>query len=119
MIDFLKLVVSCLPLFIEKVEWDGDSLVLSGDDWSFVTNSAWRVSKDKELLFACWDSLEDVCAGGMEGLSVIDVSWVIKEQPIDPSFILSDGRRIDVFCSSFAEPWIMNLPDDNVYVGNS
>lgn len=47
------------------------------------------------------------------------VSWIVKQQPIDPSFILSDDRRLDVFCSSFAEPWVMNLPGNNVYVGNS
>lgn len=119
MIDFLKLIVPFFPLFIQRVEWNGDSLVLSGDDWSFVTSSAWRVSKDKTLLFACWDDRDDVCPKGMEDLSILGISWIVDNQPIDPSLILSDGRRLDVFCSSFCEPWIMSLPDNSVYVGNS
>lgn len=119
MIDFVKLVKSFLPLCIRKVEWDGDSLIISGDDWSFVTSSAWRVSQGKELLFACWDNEVETCAEGLAGLSVVNISWVASTQPIDPSFIFSDGKRLDVFCSSFFEPWVMNLPDNSVYVGNS
>lgn len=53
MFDFLKLILSFLPLCIKNVKWDGDSLVLSGGNWGFVSGSAWRVSQGKELLFAC------------------------------------------------------------------
>lgn len=45
--DFLKIAVSFLLLSIKKIEWDDDSLILSGGEWSFVTCSAWRVSQDK------------------------------------------------------------------------
>lgn len=119
MFDFLRVVVSFLPLDIKNVEWDSDSLVVSGDDWSFVTTSAWRVSQGKELLFTCWDNQLDVNIEGLVGLTIVDVSWVSDGQPIDPSFILSDGRRLDVFCSFICEPWVMNLPGNSVYVGNS
>ena len=119
MIDFLRLVMSFIPLCIKEVEWDGDSLVISGEDWRFVTNSAWRVSQSKDLLFACWDNEVGARVEGLTGLSVVHVSWIANDQPIDPSFTLSDGRRLDVFCSSLSEPWVMKLPDNRIYIGNS
>lgn len=119
MFDFLKLAISFLPLSIKIVEWDGDSLVVSGENWSFTTSSAWRVSEGKELLFACWDDQANTRTEELAGLSIVNMSWIANFQPIDPSFVLSDGRRLDVFCSSFLEPWVMSLPDDSVYVGNS
>lgn len=119
MFDFLRLVISFCPLRIKSVEWDGDFLIISGDGWRFCTSSVWRVSKGKEMLFACWDGQVNVRIEELVGLAVENVSWVTKDQPIDPSFTLSDGTRLDVFCSSVCEPWVMNLPNDIVYVGNS
>ncbi|WP_144076980.1 hypothetical protein [Salinicola socius] len=119
MFDFMNLVVSFAPLHIKNVEWDGDFLVISGDNWKFVTNSVWRISQGKELLFACWDDQVDTTIEELIGLSVVSMSWVNNDQPIDPSFILSDDRRLDVFCSYSSEPWVMDLPDNSVYVGNT
>ncbi|MGH8386398.1 MAG: hypothetical protein ACRESJ_13010 [Pseudomonas sp.] len=119
MFDFLKLVMPYLPLHIECVEWDGDSLVVSGDRWSFVTSSAWRVSQGRELLFACWDDQKNIRTEELVGLSIVNMSWIAGDQPIDPSFVFSDGRRLDVFCTSVCEPWLMTLPDKNVYVGSA
>ena len=34
------------PLKIESVIWDETVLVLSGRDWSFSTQSAWRILKE-------------------------------------------------------------------------
>ncbi|WP_271409608.1 hypothetical protein [Pseudomonas sp. Q1-7] len=119
MIDFLKLFISFLPFYIKSVEWDGDVLIISGENWSFTTTSAWRVSKDKELQFACWDDGADVRIEELIGLSVVNMSWISDAQPIDPSVVFSDGRRLDVFCSSLYEPWVISLPDNNIYIGNS
>jgi hypothetical protein len=118
MFDFLKVAMSLLPLCIKNIEWDGEILIVSGDDWSFNTSSVWRVSKDKNLLFACWDNQVGSHIEELIGLSVENVTWVSENQPIDPSFALSDGRRLDVFCSSVFEPWVLSLPNDVVYVGN-
>ena len=119
MFDFLKVVMSFLPLCIKNVEWDGDFLIFSGDGWSFNTSSVWRVSKGRELLFACWDDQVHIRIEELVGLSVVNVSWITKNQPIDPSFALSDGRKLDVFSSSVYEPWVMNLPNGSVFIGNS
>jgi hypothetical protein len=117
--NFIHVVLSCLPLSIESVFWDGDSLLLSSGGWYFRTESAWRVSREGEMQFACWDEDAGDLINGLAGLSVVGVDWVICGQPIDPSMKLSDGRKLDVFCSTSIEPWVMSLPDGSIYVGNS
>ncbi|MBD2837292.1 hypothetical protein ID144_09615 [Pseudomonas sp. JM0905a] len=119
MFDFISLFTYFLPLYVKDVEWDGDFLIISGDGWSFVTSSAWRISKDKELLIACWDDDANELIEHLVGLEIIDLSWIFGDQPIDPSFIFSDGRKLDVFCSSSYEPWVINFPDGSIYIGNS
>ncbi|MFZ6045990.1 hypothetical protein ACFW0H_07685 [Pseudomonas sp. CR3202] len=119
MFDFIKLSISFLHLCVLDVVWDGDSLIVSGRDWRFVTSSAWRVSRNNDLLFACWDDDADKLIGGFLGLSIVGLSWINDKQPIDPSILFSDGRRLDVFCASSIEPWVLNLPDGNIYIGNS
>lgn len=71
MFDFLKVAMSLLPLCIKNIEWDGEILIISGDDWSFNTSSVWRVSKDKNLLFACWDNQVGRHIEELIGLSVV------------------------------------------------
>lgn len=119
MSDFKKLVKNSLPLFIKASDWNGDSLTISGDGWSFTTNSVWRISCDNCLLLACWDDEVDGRVEALVGLSIIEMSWVVSTQPIDPSFKLSNGQRLDIFCSFSSEPWVLTLPDNKVYVGNS
>jgi hypothetical protein len=60
MFYFLKLVMSFSSLRINSIEWDGDFLNVSGDGWSFSSSSAGRVSKDDDMLFACWDDQASV-----------------------------------------------------------
>lgn len=114
-----KLWLFFLHMEIERVFWDGDTLLLSSADWSFRTESAWRVSKVEELLFACWD--DDVLDHVSEllGLSIIEVGWLIDAPPIDPFFKLSDGRILNIFCSSSTEPWLMEFSDGAVNLGNT
>lgn len=119
MFDFLGVVMSFLPLRIKRAEWDSDYLVISGDNWSFSSCSAWRMSQSKVLLFACWDDQANISINELVGLSVESVSWITSDLPIDPSFFFSDGRRLDVFCTSVFDPWVMNLPNGNVYVGGA
>ncbi|MDF9755858.1 MULTISPECIES: hypothetical protein [Pseudomonas] len=116
---FLQAVAILLPIKIERVLWDGDKLMLFSLGWSFQTESAWRVSKDGDLLFACWDNDASDLVSGLLNLSVLEVSWLIDDQPIDPCFKLSDGRVLNVFCSSSTEPWVMELSGGAVYVGNT
>jgi len=117
--NFLQAVALLLPLKIEKVFWDGDTLMLFSAGWSFRTESAWRVSRAGELLFACWDDDALDHVSELLGLSIVEVGWLIDAQPIDPFFKLSDGRILNAFCSSPTVPWLMEFSDGAVYLGNT
>lgn len=116
---FLQAVALLLPMKIERVFWDGDTLMLSSASWRFRTESAWRVSNGEGLLFACWDDDALDHVSDLLGLYIVDVGWLIDDQPIDPFFKLSDGRVFNVFCSSSVVPWLMEFSDGTVYVGNT
>ena len=115
---FLQTVALLLPIKIERVFWDGDTLMLFSAGWRFRTESVWRVSKEG-LLFACWDDDALDHISEFLGLSIIEVGWLIDSQPIDPFFKLSDGRVFSIFCSSSTDPWLMEFPNGTVYVGNT
>ena len=117
--ECLQAVSLLLPMKIERVFWDGDTLMLFSADWSFRTESAWRVSKGDRLLFACWDDDALEYVSEFLGLSITEVGWLINTQPIDPFFKLSDGCVLNVFCSSSTEPWLMDFLGGAVYLGNT
>ncbi|MCV4275459.1 hypothetical protein OH710_22700 [Pseudomonas capsici] len=117
--DFLHAVANFLPTKIERVLWDGDSLIVLTKDWNFRTESVWRVSKNEQLLFACWDSDAYDLIANFSGQSILEVSWLIDGQPMDPCFKLSDGRMLNIFCSLSTEPWVMEFANGAVYLGNS
>ena len=117
MFSFLSSVRSYLPLAIKGVTWDGDSLILYGHEWSFTTSSAWRVMRNNKLLFACWDDEVAAYLESLIGASVVEVAWLLNEQPFDPSLVLSDNKKLDVFSSSSYEPWVLKLPGIT-YVGD-
>jgi len=119
MFDFKKIFHSFLPLCFDFIAYDGDNLLISGEKWKFSCSSAWRVSEGEKLLFTFLDSDADGLLKDLRGLSVVDMGWLIEKQKIDPSFLFSDGRRIDVFCSYSYDPWLIEMPNGDIYVGNS
>ena len=116
---FLQSMAMLLPMRIEKALWDGDALVLSAKGWTFTTESVWRVSKDGKVLLTCWDDCAQSFVSELLDLFIVEVSWLVFQQPIDPCFKLSDGRTLSVFCSVSTDPWIMEFSDGAIYVGNT
>lgn len=116
---FLQAVAELLPLKIEEILWDGDTLVLSSADWRFKTESVWRVSKNNEIQFTCWDSSACNFVSDFIGCYITAIGWLVEKQPIDPCFKLSDGRVLSVFCSLSADPWFMEFSGGEIYLGNS
>jgi len=119
MFDLKNLFRSFLPLDLDCVAYDGENLLVSGVAWRFSCSSAWRVSRGRDLLFTFLDGNSIDLLKDFRNLSVVDMNWLIEKQPIDPSFLFSDGRRIDVFCSYLYDSWVMELPSGDVYIGNS
>jgi len=113
--DMTTEIRSFLPLQIDKIEYNSDILTIYGKDWKFTTQSAWRVSKNSDLLFACFDKNAEELVKELEKTSVIDIKWLISVQKADPSFLLSDGLRIDVFTSFSYDSWKIELPNGEIY----
>lgn len=108
-----------LPVEVDEVLWDGDTLIMSSAAWCFRSGSVWRVSGEEGMLCGCWDDEAFEYASSLSGLSVVEVGWLVSDLPIDPYFKLSDGRVLSVFCSVSCEPWFMEFSSGNIYMGNS
>ncbi|MCW8125935.1 hypothetical protein [Microbulbifer halophilus] len=115
----VEFIAPYLPLKIDNVSWNGDVLLLSSTEWSLRVDSVWRILAGKKMLFGCWDDDANKIVADLEGLSVTSVFWVTPEEPIDLSLVLSNGTRLEVLCCLSFEPWVVNLPDNSVFVGNS
>lgn len=102
---------SMLPLTIKEATFTDPTLTLAGDGWAFSSPSAWRVIKAGILEFG-WSSPDaadlvwDLC-----GLSIISVAPQSFAMTGDPSFELSDGRRLEIFSDHAIDPWSMQLPN--------
>ncbi|MBU1168437.1 MAG: hypothetical protein KKD44_02630 [Proteobacteria bacterium] len=117
--NLLNVLINILPIIVEKVSWDGDTLIIAGDGWSFSTLSAWRVINRGTIQFACWDKNINESVNELSGLSIVSVAAQGLNIGVDPVFELSDGRLLEVFSTDTVEPWTLRLPDGKVYVGGS
>lgn len=117
--SLINVLISLFPLVIKQVSWDGDTLIVTGEGWSFSTISAWRIIEGESVQFACWDRDIGKQVNSLEGLSLVAVQPQGSSIGVDPTFQLSDGRRLEVFSTDTVEPWTLKLPDGNVYVGGT
>lgn len=98
-----------LPLTIRRVEWQEPSLTLGDDNtWGMAINAAWRVSEPTGVLFG-WSSPD--AADKVWDLSGLEVVDVLVDRLVDPSLVLSNGWRLDVFSDDWHDPWVISLPD--------
>ena len=107
-----------LPLSISSIEWNDPSLIIIGENWKFSTVSSWRLIKNDRLVCGCYDQ------EALEFIKKIEKSFVdsltiqSNELPTDPVFILSNGYKLEIFATTFLEPWIFELPSGLVYVAS-
>ena len=105
------------PLKIEKANFVSETLILSGRDWSLSTLSAWRVTEDGRIVYGCFDEGFENKVSQLAGLEVVDIFFSNKNQDDDPSFVLSDGKVLEVFSSIMVEPWVLKLPSVGIFTG--
>jgi hypothetical protein len=104
---------------IESYSWKDDYLVLIGANWKFATGSAWRLSKDGEII-----ALSQTCDGIDQLKCLIQLKIVrIEAQsvtcPVDPCFHLKNGYILEVFSSDTYEPWEFTAMDGRIFLGMS
>ena len=107
-----------LPLLISVVVWEDPMLHLSGLNWSFNSTTAWRISKGRNIVCACYDSncLVELCA--LKDREIVQVEAQSMTIDVDPTFIFSDGRKLEVFSTDTYEPWTMYLPSGEIFVAS-
>ena len=110
---------SLLPLSVNEVSWDEDTLSIAGSDWSFSTKGAWRIVDEESILAACWDKDVSDFVDKVGKLAIVAIETQGQTLNIDPVFRLSDNTWLEVFSTESVDPWVLELPNGKVFVGNS
>ena len=101
-----------LPLIIETISWDTNSLLIQGIDWWFRVDTAWRLV-DKQRVFGGDD--EEI----HDKLSKIKIfEKVVKQSQFvnDPALIFNNNLIIEVFSTDMKpEMWVAITPNNIIY----
>ena len=104
------------PFEVKEVSWDGISLAIVGDGWSFATTSPWRFSDAGKYLFGSEDtSLAPVTCLEQKAISHFHYA-------LDLEFEFSDTSKLSVFCCTNNEAWIFRAKGMSatvVYIANA
>jgi hypothetical protein len=105
-----------LPLKIRVAWFERLYLHLHGDDWTFNSDSPWRVTEAGRMIWGYGDATAGDHINELVGSDIIAIVAQSLTLKADPVFILSDGRKLEVFSDQYLEPWVMELPGMNVFV---
>lgn len=105
-----------LPLKISEVLWDGTTFQMNGALWNFATLSAWRLSSFEKVYFGCCDDNSDDLIKEVVNLEIMDICFQSEFLKIDPVFILSNGKRLEIFSTDVYEPWTFFIEELGMYI---
>ncbi|WP_068468687.1 hypothetical protein [Candidatus Protochlamydia phocaeensis] len=114
----IKNVARFLPLHIDSVEWNDPNLILIGKDWSFSTIGCWRLIDHNKLECGCYDEESIISIQKIKNLSIVAIDIQSTQLSVDPVFTFSNGYKLEVFSTTFLEPWIFDFSSDVVYVAS-
>jgi len=106
-----------LPLVIGSAQWNDPVLLLGGDGWRVAINSPWRVVTREALSLGCSDSDAAGRVSELEGLAVIEIRSQGALLAVDPVFVLSNDRFVEVFSVDAVDPWVLRVAGE-VYVAS-
>ena len=118
MTNMINSVSSFLPLPVETVEWNDPNLILAGMTWSFSSVSSWRIIKDNKLVSGCYDKDSASISSILKNSEIILVEIQSSQLYIDPVFTFSNGYKLEIFSTTFLEPWIFDFSSGIVYVAS-
>ncbi len=107
-----------LPLHIQRASYESDQFNIGDDSWSFNANSAWRIISSQGLEFGWESDFSNTELNSLIGTSVVKVN-PLGMGNLDPQFILSDGRAIEIFSAQHLEPWVLHLPNQVIIVSDA
>ncbi|MEQ5777155.1 hypothetical protein J4E05_16655 [Thalassospira sp. NFXS8] len=108
-----------LPLHVRDISWDGDNFVILGEDWRFSTSCVWRVLNEGQIKYACWDEKSEILIKEMVGEKIVSLDIQCERINVDPVFIMSGNKIVEIFSCSSLEPWEMQFLNGEIYIGNS
>jgi hypothetical protein len=114
--DWCSDINSACPLTIERVLWDGHSLVLSGPEWSFACTSPFRVIEGERMIAGWEDKRIGAAVAELESLRVVQCESLIRPASGDLRLVLSDGRALEVFTTSTIDPWVFRVPTPPIII---
>lgn len=107
-----------LPLSMDSIEWSDPTLILIGKNWSFSTVSSWRIIKNNKLIAGCYDEDALKIIKELSKSKVVSVEIQSNHISIDPVFIFSNGYKLEIFSTTFLEPWTFDFSSGTVYVAS-
>ncbi|SHF40666.1 hypothetical protein [Flavisolibacter ginsengisoli] len=110
-IDFYK---NKFPLKIIVINWDEYILNICGEGWTFNTTSCWRIINQRGL-YGSDDKEVETYIKNLEGNFILKIEH-LSNLKIDLSFVLSDKTILQVFCSSYFEPWVFRIDNHKTFV---
>lgn len=115
---WLDQIAAACPLKIERVEWHDPQLTIGGSDWYFNTVAPWRLLSPDRLITGIYDEGFETAIQELVGLTITSCSSSRDAPQIDPCFILSNGRQLEVFSTEALDPWTMKLPQPPILVAS-
>ena len=115
--NMLVVANSQMPLKIEEALWDGTTFHIYSENWSFETLGAWRLSSLEKVICGCYDLNSEEVVKKLVGQSVIKIEMQEKLLRIDPTFILSNGLRLEIFSTDTYESWTFEVNESGLYIG--
>src|SRR5258708_4085039 len=107
-----------LPLNVEAVDWSDPVLTLTGPRWSFSTMSSWRLVENRVQICGCDDEFAQEMISDLEGVNIIAIEIQSMILLVDPVFVFSNSKKLEIFSSSYLEPWIFNFSSGITYVAS-
>jgi len=103
-------------LNVEFVNIENYYINLGNKDWSFYSDSIWRIIKDEGIEYSSEKySLKDI-QSLLINKSIINIGSLTNFQlkdgmPVDVFLRFSDNTELHVFATTTDEPWKLNLPN--------
>ena len=116
--NFFNSIDSFLPLVPSTILWDSPNLNISGANWSFYTSCAWRIIDKEKMICGCEDLDTAEILNLLVDIEIVKIFPQSKNLSIDPVFVFSNGYKLELFSTTYFEPWTFALPQDPVYVAS-
>ncbi len=110
-------VASSAPLRIVRFEHEGDDFQVGGEGSNVNTLGVWRAVEGRRVAFACYDDERGRSeVRSLIGLSITAARAQSHRAPVDPAFVLSDGRVLEIFSTDTFEPWTLHFPGGEILI---